>query len=84
MLEIYMGTESTETNLLKKNLSSTSKHREVPEPKLAGAWEKVHDSSIALCPCHLCNSFPAIPLGQTDLPFTLILTERQHTSHKPI
>lgn len=37
MLEIYMGTESIETNFLKKNLSSTSEHREVTEPKLAGA-----------------------------------------------
>lgn len=49
MLEIYTGTESTEKNLLKKNLSSTSKHREVPEPKLAGAQEKYQESSTATC-----------------------------------
>lgn len=37
---VYMRTEHIETNFFKKNLSSTSKHREVPEPKLAGSGEK--------------------------------------------
>lgn len=63
MLKIYMGTESIETNFLKKNLSSASENREVTEPKLAGAWEKDQESSATTCLCHWCNSFLDIPLG---------------------
>lgn len=40
MLKVYMRLESNETNSLKKSLSNTSEHREVPEPKLAGVCEK--------------------------------------------
>lgn len=42
-----MTADSNETNLLKKYLSSTSKHREVPGPKLARSWEKYREGSIA-------------------------------------
>lgn len=42
-----MTADSNEINLLKKYLSSTSKHREVPGSKLARGWEKYHEGSTA-------------------------------------